>query len=41
VLRFVPPGDDRGDGVCAVDLRATDARTRSTTLCGVTINFVA
>src|SRR6201996_5783533 len=41
VLRFVPPGDDRGDGVCAVDLRAADAGTRSTTLCGVTINFVA
>jgi len=41
VLRFVPPGDDRGDGVCAVDLRATDSHTRSTTLCGVTINFVA
>src|ERR1700761_1593446 len=41
VLRFVPLGDDRGDGVCAVDLRAADAGTRSTTLCGVTINFVA
>jgi hypothetical protein len=41
VLRFVPPGDDRGDGVCAVDLRATDGQVRSTTLCGVTINFVA
>ena len=41
VLRFVPPGDDRGDGVCAVDMRATDGRPRSTTLCGVTINLVA
>jgi hypothetical protein len=41
VLRFVPPGDDRGDGVCAVDVRAADAHSRSTTLCGVTINFVA
>ncbi len=41
VLRFVPPVDARGDGVCAVDLRATDAQTRRTTLCGVTINFVA
>jgi hypothetical protein len=41
VLRFVPPGDDRGDGVCAVDLRATDGQVRSTALCGVTINFVA
>jgi hypothetical protein len=41
VLRFVPPGDDRGDGVCAVDMRATDAQIRSTTLCGVTINLVA
>ena len=41
VLRFVPPGDDRGDGVCAVDMRATDGQLRSTTLCGVTINFVA
>src|ERR1700744_2908694 len=41
VLRFVPLGDDRGAGVCALDLRAADARTRSTTLCGGTINFVA
>ncbi|OBK33418.1 hypothetical protein A5658_01885 [Mycobacterium sp. 1245111.1] len=41
VLRFVPPTDTRGEGVCAVDVRAADARTRSTTLCGVTINFVA
>lgn len=41
VLRFVPPTDARGEGVCAVDVRATDARSRSTTLCGVTINFVA
>src|SRR6201996_1510599 len=41
VLRFVPPGDDRGDGVCAVDMRATDGQLRNTTLCGVTINFVA
>jgi hypothetical protein len=41
VLRFVPPGDDRGDGVCAVDMRAANGQVRSTTLCGVTINFVA
>lgn len=40
VLRFVPPGDDRGDGVCAVDMRAADGRARSTRLCGVTINVV-
>ena len=40
VLRFVPPGDDRGDGVCAVDMRAANGQVRSTTLCGVTINFV-
>jgi hypothetical protein len=41
VLRFVSPGDDRGDGVCAVDMRATDGLIRSTTLCGVTINLLA
>ncbi|MGH3562508.1 MAG: VOC family protein [Mycobacterium sp.] len=41
VLRFVPPGDDRGDGVCALDVRATGGQTRTTTLCGVTTNFVA
>ncbi|HET9876741.1 MAG TPA: hypothetical protein VFQ37_13400, partial [Mycobacterium sp.] len=41
VLRFVPPGDDRGDGVCAVDVRAADGQPRTTTLCGLTINFVA
>jgi hypothetical protein len=41
VLRFAPPGDDRGDGMCAVDVRASDGQVRSTTLCGVTINFVA
>lgn len=41
VLRFVAPGDDRGDGVCAVDVRASDAQPRTTTLCGVRINFVA
>ena len=41
VLRFVPPADDRGDGVCAVDVRAADGRSRSTTLCGVTVNFVS
>jgi hypothetical protein len=40
VLRFVSPGDDRGDGVCAVDMRATGL-IRSTTLCGVTINLLA
>jgi hypothetical protein len=40
VLRFVSPRDGRGDGVCAVDMRATDATPRTTTLCGVTINFV-
>src|ERR1700744_991114 len=40
VLRFVPPGDDRGDGVCAVDMRAANGQVPSTTLCGVTINFV-
>lgn len=40
VLRFVPPGDDRGDGVCEVDLRAANGRARSTELCGVTINVV-
>jgi hypothetical protein len=41
VLRFVAPTDDRGDGVCAVDVRAADARSRRTTLCGVTVNFVS
>lgn len=41
VLRFVRPGDDRGDGVCALDVRAADGRARSTALCGVTVNFVA
>jgi hypothetical protein len=41
VLRFVAPGDDRGDGVCAVDLRVTDGQARNATLCGVTVNFVA
>jgi hypothetical protein len=41
VLRFVSPRDGRGDGVCAVDMRATEAAARATTLCGVTINFVA
>lgn len=41
VLRFVTPGNDRGDGVCAMDLRAADGRARSTTLCGVTIHFVS
>jgi hypothetical protein len=40
VLRFVPPTDDRGDGVCAVDVRAVDGRRRRTTLGGVTINLV-
>lgn len=40
VLRFVSPGDNRGDGVCAVDMRAADGQARSTELCGVTINFV-
>ncbi len=40
VLRFVPLADDRGDGVCAVDVRAADGRSRSTTMCGVKINFV-
>ena len=41
VLRFVPPTDARGEGVCAVDVRAADSNVRSTTLFGVTINFVA
>jgi hypothetical protein len=41
VLRFVPPGDDRGEGLCAIDVLAADAKTRTTALCGVTINFVA
>jgi len=41
VLRFVPPTDARGDGVCAVDVRAANADIRRTTLCGVTINFLA
>ena len=41
VLRFVPPADARGEGVCAVDVRAANAHVRSTTVCGVTINFVA
>jgi catechol 2,3-dioxygenase-like lactoylglutathione lyase family enzyme len=41
VLRFVPPTDARGEGVCAVDVRAANAAIRRTTLCGVTINFVA
>jgi hypothetical protein len=41
VLRFVSPGDDRGDGVCAVDLRATAGLIRSTTLCGVQFNLLA
>jgi hypothetical protein len=41
VLRFVPLGDDRGDGVCAVDMCAADGQIRSTTLCGTTINLVA
>lgn len=35
VLRFVPPTDDRGDGVCAVDMRATNGQPRSTALCGL------
>ncbi|HEX3547894.1 MAG TPA: hypothetical protein VHU62_15155, partial [Mycobacterium sp.] len=41
VLRFVSPGDDRGDGVCAVDMRATDGLIRSTTPCGVQFNLLA
>jgi hypothetical protein len=40
VLRFVPPTDDRGDGVCVIDVRAADGCRRSATLCGVTVNFV-
>lgn len=41
VLRFVAQVDDRGDGVCAVDVRAADARPRAETVCGVTVNFLA
>lgn len=41
VLRFVPTGDDRGDGVTAIDVRAADGVARTTNLCGVAINFVA
>lgn len=40
VIRFVPYGDDRGDGVCAIDVRAVDGNERTTDICGVTVNFV-
>lgn len=41
VLQFVPTGDDRGDGVSAIDVRAADGAARTTNLCGVAVNFVA